>query len=86
MTSMAKKKTNNIIIMAAIVAALIGIFIVINVINKEEAIETEDFTYPITTLKSGQIESIVYDYKDGSHAYIKNVDGTWYNGDDMDFP
>ena len=41
MTSMAKKKTNNIIIMAAIVAALIGIFIVINVINKEEAIETE---------------------------------------------
>lgn len=86
MTSMAKKKTNNIIIMAVIVVILIGVFIVINVINKEETVDIEDFSYPITTLKSGQIESIVYDYKDGSHAYIINTDGTWYNGDDKEFP
>lgn len=86
MTQSAKKKTNNIIIMAVIVAVLIAAFVVIKVINKDETVEAEDFSYPITSLKSGQIESIVYDYKDGSHAYIKNVDGTWYNGDDMDFP
>lgn len=86
MTKAAKKKTNNIIIMAVLVVVLVAAFIIIKLVNREQAVEVEDFSYPITSLKSGQIESVVYDYRDGSHAYIKNVDGTWYNGDDMDFP
>ena len=86
MTSLQKKKRNNIIIMAVVLVLLIGAFVTVSILNKEEEVKTETFSYPLTTLKTGQVSSITYDYADGSHASYKYADGVWYNAEDTQFP
>lgn len=86
MTSIAKKKRNNIIIMGAVVVILMAALIAVKIAGSDSEVETEEYTYALTTLKSGQISSISYTYSDGSSASYKYADGQWYNGDDSEFP
>lgn len=86
MTSLAKKKKNNVLIMAAVVVVLMAALIAVKLINSEDEVKTEEASYALTTLKSGQIASVSYTYDDGSHASYKYVDRQWYNGDDSEFP
>ncbi len=86
MTSLAKKKRNNIIIMVVLVLILAVTFVAVTLTNKDDEIETTEISYPITNLKSGQIAAVSYTYKDGSYASYKYADSEWYNADDSNFP
>lgn len=87
MTSIQKKKRNNMIIMISVIAILVVMLVIIKLLTiEEDEIKTEDVSYALTTLKSSQISQVTYDYRDGMHASYIYKDKTWYNADDEEFP
>lgn len=87
MTSVEKKKRNNLIIMMAVALVLVVALVAVKITSEgDEGAEIEDVSYDITSLKTEQVAGVSYDYKDGSHAAYVLKDGSWYNADDLEFP
>lgn len=86
MTKLAKKKRMNMIVMVAVLVILVGALIILNIAGADEEPEGETYVYTLTSLKSGEISKISYEYEDGSNASYKYVDGNWLNADDSEFP
>lgn len=87
---MKAKKKRNLIIMCAALAALIGILIAIQIVNKNKnGSGKDDSVYSgeiITSFKESEISRVSYQYRDGKKQNYKLVKETWFNADDSDFP
>ncbi len=86
MTTMAKKRRNNLVFSISIVVILVALLIVVKITGKEDDIETEDYSYKICDISAGQFMTVTYEYSDGTKASYKKEVNTWKNADDSEFP
>lgn len=83
-----KKKKRNLILMSILLVVLIGIFIALQFVGKDND-EDGDSVYAgekLTSLKQTEISKISYQYKDGEKLNYKVANDVWSNADDAEFP
>ncbi|MCI8718028.1 MAG: DUF4340 domain-containing protein [Lachnospiraceae bacterium] len=87
---MRAKNKRNLIIMAAMVVLLIGVFVAVQIINSKNNKGSDNglvkSSVSLISFKKNEISKVSYQYRGEEWVNYKMAQDTWYNADDEDFP